>query len=345
MRNSMIEIVPYSSSWPADFERLKAVYMQRLPSTVKAIEHVGSTAVPGLDAKPVLDIDIVVEDAGEIPGIINRLSELGYIHVGDRGIPGREAFEQLKETGPFGLDQQSWPRHNLYLCINGSASLRNHLLVREALRTDEGLRSKYAALKHQLAEAAGGDINAYVEGKSSFLTGILLQQGFAENELEVIIEQNRASDRYSPGRNIEQASPVDYVEVTAVWEASVRATHPFLKEEDLMFYKKLMLDQFLQSVDLHCVRDGLRIAGFIGTGPESIEMLFVHPDYMGRGIGKQLVLFAVSDKHVCQVDVNEQNGQAIAFYQKMGFRTVNRSEVDGMGKPYPILHLQLRPQV
>ncbi|AKD05609.1 hypothetical protein PKOR_09080 [Pontibacter korlensis] len=138
------------------------------------------------------------------------------------------------------------------------------------------------------------------------------------------------------------ARPEDYAFLTEVWEASVRATHHFLTEEDILFYKPLVRDEYLQQVELRYVKDeNGRIAGFVGTAEGKVEMLFVHPESRGQGIGKKLLQYAVDALQANAVDVNEQNEQAIGFYEHFGFRTVSRSEVDGMGKPYPILHMQL----
>ena len=83
------------------------------------------------------------------------------------------------------------------------------------------------------------------------------------------------------------------------------------------------------------------MVGFIGVHGDNIEMLFVHNDYRGKGIGKRLVLHAMRELHVCKVDVNEQNAQAAGFYERMGFRTRAKSALDNEGKPYPILHMQI----
>lgn len=140
---------------------------------------------------------------------------------------------------------------------------------------------------------------------------------------------------------IEVPTVTDYVELVSVWEASVRATHNFLKEEDILFYKPLILNEYLKAVDLFCIKDNDTITGFMGLSESSIEMLFIHPAFRGSGIGKILLQFAINELKANKVDVNEQNDQALGFYLKMGFKVVNRSELDGMGKPYPILHMEL----
>lgn len=141
---------------------------------------------------------------------------------------------------------------------------------------------------------------------------------------------------------ITEISPTEYPEVVELWELSVRATHGFLKEEDILYFKPLILNEYLKAVDLRCIRgeDG-EILGFSGVADGNLEMLFVHPDHAGKGIGKTLLTLATNDQQVTKVDVNEQNPKALEFYLKNGFQLIGRSERDGTGKPYPILHLEL----
>ncbi|MBT8765536.1 GNAT family N-acetyltransferase [Metapseudomonas boanensis] len=133
----------------------------------------------------------------------------------------------------------------------------------------------------------------------------------------------------------------DRQRLVEVWESAVRATHHFLTEDDIQFFKPLVRDAYLDTVKLACVRDGEgRITGFIGTHKIGVEMLFVDPAQHGYGIGRSLLRHAL-DQGASQVDVNEQNSQAVGFYQHMGFEIASRSKVDGLGKPFPILHLRL----
>lgn len=134
----------------------------------------------------------------------------------------------------------------------------------------------------------------------------------------------------------------DYQRLIAIWESSVRATHHFITEADIQFYKPLILEEYFHAVDLFCYKDEvLTIHGFIGVADNKVEMLFVDDCARGQGIGKQLLLFAVNQLNVEKVDVNEQNMQAADFYQHMGFRVTGRSEVDAAGKNYPILFMEL----
>lgn len=141
---------------------------------------------------------------------------------------------------------------------------------------------------------------------------------------------------------VEYIEKTDYQELITVWEESVRATHDFLQEEDLISLKPLILEHYFDAVNLTCVRNGDgAITGFCGTHDGNIEMLFVSPSVRGTGIGTLLTKHALESQGVTRVDVNEQNAQALGFYQRMGFVVVGRSPLDGQGKPYPLLHLQL----
>jgi len=142
---------------------------------------------------------------------------------------------------------------------------------------------------------------------------------------------------------VQRAVTVDYPRMVAVWEASVRATHHFVSEEDMQFFKPLVRDGLAQMQHLLCVRTASgEVVGFLGMLGDKVEMLFIHPDWRGKGIGRRLLEYAVKNLLAEYVDVNEQNIQALGFYQYMGFEVFDRSELDGTGKPYPILHMQLR---
>lgn len=134
----------------------------------------------------------------------------------------------------------------------------------------------------------------------------------------------------------------EYKQITELWEASVRATHDFLAELDIQFFKPLIRNEFLSSVELRCVKDSKGdIHGFLGVSDGNIEMLFVAPKSFGKGIGRLLLEYAVKELGATKVDVNEQNTNALAFYKHMGFAIISRSPVDGFGKPYPLLHMKL----
>lgn len=142
--------------------------------------------------------------------------------------------------------------------------------------------------------------------------------------------------------NIESVTSNDYAELLRVWEDSVRATHSFITEEDIAFFKPIIIEQAFPAVTLYCIKNekGV-ILGFIGTYDVKVEMLFILDAERGKGIGKILLQHAMKEQGVTKVDVNEQNPQAVAFYRHMGFKVISRSPLDDMGKPFPILHMSL----
>jgi putative acetyltransferase len=134
----------------------------------------------------------------------------------------------------------------------------------------------------------------------------------------------------------------DFPRLIEVWEASVRATHHFLTEADIQFLKPFVGDGLAAVAVLAGVRDGDgQVVGFIGVDGAAVEALFIHPAWRGQGIGRRLLTYAVETLGATEVDVNEQNDQAVGFYRRMGFEVSGRSEEDGMGLPFPLLHMRV----
>lgn len=140
---------------------------------------------------------------------------------------------------------------------------------------------------------------------------------------------------------VENVLPDYYAEILDVWENSVRATHDFISEEDIEYFKPIIIEQAFPAVTLKCVKDSTgKILGFIGVHEPKVEMLFVLNEFRGKGIGKMLLEYAVGSLNAVYVDVNEQNPGAVGFYEHMGFSVISRSPTDDMGKPFPILHMK-----
>lgn len=133
----------------------------------------------------------------------------------------------------------------------------------------------------------------------------------------------------------------DYTAVIELWEASVRASHNFLKPEEIEFYKPLVLKYGLPQSNLYGTYSNSVLTGYIGIRGQKIEMLFIHPDYFGQGIGSQLLQFAIKQQNCTLIDVNEENPRAYKFYLNHGFKVNSRDEKDDCGQPHPILHLTL----
>lgn len=132
----------------------------------------------------------------------------------------------------------------------------------------------------------------------------------------------------------------DIPRTVEVWEASVRATHHFVAPSDIDIFRPIVRAA-LPALQCACVRDEKgEVAGFIAVGDGMVHMLFVDLAWRGHGIGRRLLRHAVEALGARTLDVNEQNEQALGFYRRMGFEVVGRSERDGMGKPYPLLHMR-----
>jgi GrpB-like predicted nucleotidyltransferase (UPF0157 family) len=173
----VIEVSEYDPAWPKRFERLRDAYAHALAAAdvpVVAIEHVGSTSVPGLAAKPIIDVDIVVAER-DVEAASRVLTGLGFQAEGDLGVPLRWAFKPPERLG----------RTNTYVIVEGSLSLRNHLAIRDTLRGDADLREEYAAVKRQLGGSAA-DISEYVRGKNVIIMRILAAAGLSEADRSAI---------------------------------------------------------------------------------------------------------------------------------------------------------------
>lgn len=164
MWSKPIEVADYDPSWPLLFAdiagRVRAAFAEGPPAR---IEHVGSTSVPGLPAKPVIDIDVVIPSRADLPEAIARLAALGYAHQGDLGITSRESFKRPPDAPP----------QNLYVCAADSPELRRHVTFRDYLRAHPNDARRYAELKRDLAARHVTDIDGYVNGKADFIKSIL----------------------------------------------------------------------------------------------------------------------------------------------------------------------------
>lgn len=131
-------------------------------------------------------------------------------------------------------------------------------------------------------------------------------------------------------------------EIIEVWESSVRATHLFLSKADIEFYKSLVKGINFDEFDVYCAfSEQNELIGFMGIAEQKLEMLFLKPDFIGKGLGKSMTTYAIEQLKVNEVDVNEDNKNAVGFYQNLGFVQYDRTPLDGCNKPYPILKMRL----
>ena len=185
-----VVVIDYNPEWPAQFERLRRQLMLAMQGIEISIEHVGSTSVSGLAAKPILDIDIVAQSRLQVADAIARLEAIGYKHRGNLGIEDRDAF-----WAPVVLTQPPFAPHHLYVCLAGSLGLQNHLAVRDYLRSSPAAVETYSTLKKQLAKDFPNDIDSYIAGKTDFILKILRQANFSTESISSVESVNR-SPRY-----------------------------------------------------------------------------------------------------------------------------------------------------
>jgi GrpB-like predicted nucleotidyltransferase (UPF0157 family) len=148
----------YTSNWIHQFTAIQQLLENELKGIAITIEHVGSTAVPNLDAKPIIDIDIIYPEQKCFEDIKTRLLHLGYYHNGNQGIEDRDVF---KRTGRLHHEVLDTIKHHLYVCPMGSNALERHILSRNFLRKNDWARLQYQQMKYELAEKANQDQKKY----------------------------------------------------------------------------------------------------------------------------------------------------------------------------------------
>ncbi|MBR3505017.1 MAG: GrpB family protein [Clostridia bacterium] len=168
MRTKKVVVVPYDEKWKDDFIKIRSELQAALGDLALRIEHVGSTSVEGLSAKPIIDIDVVIDEA-DFDAAAAALARIGYEHQGDLGIAGREAFryegkEHLRE-------------HHLYVCPEDSPELKRHLAFRDYLRAHGDAVKEYSRIKEEGARLYPYDIDRYIKHKSPWIERIYREIG------------------------------------------------------------------------------------------------------------------------------------------------------------------------
>lgn len=158
MRTRKVIVVPYDVSWQSAFEKIKDEIEDAIGDLILGIEHIGSTSVEGMSAKPCIDMDVIIKDYSAFADVVDGLKEIGYIHEGDLGIRDREAF---KYTGkPYLMT------HHLYVCPQYSNELHRHITFRDFLQSNPEAVQKYSLIKEKAAVLFPNDIDGYIEYKS-----------------------------------------------------------------------------------------------------------------------------------------------------------------------------------
>lgn len=162
MNTERVIVTPYNPQWPRDYDAIRKEVAEGLGELAIAIEHVGSTSVPGLSAKPIIDLDVVMTDYGVFPEVVSRLAKLGYVHEGNLGISDREAFCYE--------GKEHLHKHHLYVCPAGSEELRRHITFRNYLRSHPEAAEAYGTVKEKAAHLYPDSIDDYMNFKSDIIT-------------------------------------------------------------------------------------------------------------------------------------------------------------------------------
>ena len=169
MRTTKVVVLPYDEAWKSDFKKIKDEIEEAIGDLIIGFEHIGSTSVEGMSAKPCIDIDVVIEDYSVFHAVVARLKTIGYIHEGDLGIKNREAF---KYSGKEHLQ-----KHHLYVCPKYSEELHRHITFRNFLLSNPTDAKKYSLIKEKAAELFQNDIDGYIEYKSSCIEELYKECG------------------------------------------------------------------------------------------------------------------------------------------------------------------------
>lgn len=185
-----IVVEDYNPKWAHAFNELKKAYLSHIDEKLR-VEHVGSTAIPGLAAKPIIDIDIVVKHPAEVLDLIGQLETLGYIHEGNYGVPGREVFKRSLKDVPLLKEHHSkWFPHHLYVVLEGSLAYKNHSALKNYLMAHADAVEEYGALKKALSHKYPHDIDTYIAEKTPLITRILKACDFTDEEIKEITDIN-----------------------------------------------------------------------------------------------------------------------------------------------------------
>lgn len=158
MHTKKVIVLPYDPAWKAAFEDIRREIEAALGDLILGIEHVGSTSVEGLSAKPIIDLDVIIPDYGCFDAVVQKLAAIGYLHEGNLGIEEREAFRYDSKPHLY--------KHHLYVCPRDSRELHRHIAFRDFLRSNPGAVRKYGRVKEEAAWLYPNDIDGYMAHKS-----------------------------------------------------------------------------------------------------------------------------------------------------------------------------------
>ena len=278
MSAKKVVVLRYDPEWEEDFRKISEEIGAALGDLALRIEHVGSTSVKGLSAKPVIDIDAVIRDDTALSEVISALSRIGYTHEGDLGIPGREAFRYE------GKDHLR--KHHLYVCKEGASELRRHTAFRDYLRSHPEAAAEYGRIKEEGAELYPDDMDGYIAHKTPFIELIyseigLSQQKEAHQMSEITLAPLEEEDREQ--FILDNQAAFNY---GALEEFGLRDDH---FEEDGEIISRATIERSIDTGEAYRIlRDDQKVGGVViqTEGDRGdLDLLFVSPEAHSRGIG------------------------------------------------------------
>lgn len=337
-----IVVTPYNPTWPQAFEAYKSYLETHLSNTpIISIEHVGSTSVPGLAAKPFIDIDIIVSRA-DLPTVLEVLTKnTNLFYLGELGIADRHAM-----YGPERIDE---PRCNIYVCVDGSVALWNHISLRDTLRKNEGLREEYARVKMELASRPGITIDEYIEGKSAVIQKILRAGGvLGEEELAELKRANIGGrvPKIETERLVLREYVMEDVDAYFALESKGEVVRyqdygPVTQEKAMNNVANVIRKSFVvprEVVELAVTHGGRfigRVGAKIATGGNEEEMKQVslwyslEPEFQGKGLGTEAVeafLPVLGRPALLEIECDPRNTGSVNMAKRLGFSLVSLKE-------------------
>lgn len=292
-----VTVQNYNPIWEKQFQTEKTLIKNILRDNVTEIYHIGSTAVKGLSAKPIIDIMPIVYDLSKVDAASDKFKDIGYEYLGEFGIKGRRYLRK-------GGDERT---HQIHIFqIDDKWNIKRHLAVRDYLRAHSDQAMLYGQLKRDLADRFPYDIDGYWNGKESFVSKLeqvaviwydntvrSAQIGDIEDIMQIWIDENIQAHSFIPPK---------------YWKDNYRAVKNALPKAEIYVY----------------TRQG-KVIGFIGLNGSYIEGFFVHAIHQRQGIGRALLDAAKAVKPTLTLKVYKRNTNAVAFYLKNGFKITNES--------------------
>jgi len=313
--NTLI-VLPYDPNWATEFERIRDYLMEQIGDLVIEIKHTGSTSVPGLAAKPIIDIIAVMESYAIFPTIVSRLKKVGFQHEGDGGIKEREVFKRLIPD--------DFMDYHLYVCPKDSEENRRQTIFKNALLKNKEIADAYGKLKMQLIDEVNGDRVLYTILKTDFILGVIKK---TIQESEIKLREFHSNDCkqawdlfYSTIHSINRADYTD--EQLDAWAP---------QDMDLNLWgQKLLRNSYSIVAEQNSIIIGIGAADDNGY----FDLLYVHKDY--QRIGVATIIANDIENYFCRKDVHTitTNASITAkpFFMKRGYYVLKKQIVELRGQ-------------